>query len=91
MNRKRRFSIALLVIALATAIASAETNTVDSIALASTNISITPTNLAQLLALPPEQLDKVDNGGRLHACRASNFRSVQNSAGYDTGTTPAND
>jgi hypothetical protein len=44
-----------LAIVLMTTIAFAGTN-----AVVSTNISITPTNLAQLLALPPEQLDKVD-------------------------------
>lgn len=46
-----------LAIVLITTIAFAETN---SVPLVSTNISITPTNLAQLLALPPEQLEKVD-------------------------------
>ena len=51
---------ALLAVVLTTTIASAETNAVNSAALVSTNISITPTNLAQLLALPPEQLEKVD-------------------------------
>lgn len=55
MNRRLKFSIAAIV--LAVTIAFAETN---SIALISTNISITPTNLAQLLAMPPEQLNKVD-------------------------------
>jgi hypothetical protein len=61
MNRAtRRFSIVLLAIVLTTTIAFAETNAVNSAALVSTNISITPTNLAQLLALPPEQIEKVD-------------------------------
>jgi hypothetical protein len=50
----------LLAIVLTTTIAFAETNAVNSAALVSTNISITPTNLAQLLSLPPEQLEKVD-------------------------------
>jgi len=58
MNRKLVFAIAAIV--LATTIAFAETNTFNSVALVSTNISITPTNLAQLLALSPEQLEKVD-------------------------------
>ncbi len=49
-----------LAIVLTTTIAFAETNTVNSAALVSTNISITPTNLAQLLALPPDQIEKVD-------------------------------
>jgi hypothetical protein len=53
-------SFMLLAVVLTTTIASAETNAVNSAALVSTNISITPTNLAQLLALPPEQLEKVD-------------------------------
>lgn len=52
------FTIAAIV--LTTTIAFAETNAADSVALPSTNISITPTNLAQLLALPPDQLEKVD-------------------------------
>ncbi len=55
MNRKSKISIALATIVLTTTIAFAETNSVNS-----TNISITPTNLAQLLALPPDQLEKVD-------------------------------
>jgi hypothetical protein len=58
MNRESRpISVALLAILLTVTIALAETN---SVPLVSTNISITPTNLAQLLALPPEQLEKVD-------------------------------
>ncbi|MGH7989136.1 MAG: hypothetical protein ACREDS_02935 [Limisphaerales bacterium] len=40
---------------MATTIVFAETNTVNS-----TNVSITPTNLAQLLAIQPDQLEKVD-------------------------------
>lgn len=55
MNRKLKFSI--MAIVLATTIAFGETNFVS---LVSTNISITPTNLAQLLALPPDQLEKID-------------------------------
>ena len=58
MNRAtRQFSIVLLAIVLTPTIAFAETN---SVSLVSTNISITPTNLAQLLALSPEQLEKCD-------------------------------
>ncbi len=61
MNRAtRQFSIVLLAILLTATIAFAETNSVNSAALVSTNISITPTNFAQLLALPPDQLEKVD-------------------------------
>ncbi|MGH7990428.1 MAG: hypothetical protein ACREDS_09610, partial [Limisphaerales bacterium] len=52
---KLKFSIAAIV--LATTIAFAETN---SVLLTSTNFSLTPTNLAQLLAIPPDQLEKVD-------------------------------
>ncbi len=60
MNRKSKFSIAIAAIILATTITFAETNPVDPTALVSTNVSTTPTNLAQLLALSPEQLEKVD-------------------------------
>lgn len=55
MNRKLKFSIAA--IALATTIAFGETN---SVSLTSTNFPLTPTNLVQMLALPPDQLEKVD-------------------------------
>ena len=41
-------------------IARADTNTVAANALVFTNDFPTPTNFAQLLALPPDQLDKVD-------------------------------
>ena len=60
MNQKWKSSIALIAIALVTTIAFAETNTVGSSQPVSTNLFIQPTNLTQLLALPPEQLDKVD-------------------------------
>jgi len=49
--------MAIAAIVLTATIAFAETN---SVALVSTNISITPTNLTQLLALSPDQLEKVD-------------------------------
>jgi len=52
-----KFLIALLGIVLATPTAFAETNYVS---LVSTNFSLTPTNFAQLLAIPPDQLEKVD-------------------------------
>jgi hypothetical protein len=60
MNQKWKSSIALLAIALVTTFAFAETNSVGLVALVSKNISITPTNLAQLLALSPQQLEKCD-------------------------------
>ena len=50
----------LLVLVLIATSSHAETNAVASGVPVATGISITPTNLAQLLALPPEQLDKVD-------------------------------
>ena len=50
----------LLAIALMPDIDFAGTNTANSTTFASWNISITPTNLAQLLALSPDQLEKVD-------------------------------
>ena len=57
MNRKWIFSVAIAAIVLAETIGIAETN---SVPLVSTTLSITPANLAQLLALPPEQLEKID-------------------------------
>ena len=58
MNRAaRQLSIKLLAIILTAMIARAETN---SVSLVSTNFSLTPTNFAQLLAIPPDQLEKVD-------------------------------
>lgn len=51
MNQKWKSSIALLAIALVTTFALAETNSVGLVALVSTNLSVTPTNLVQLLAL----------------------------------------
>ena len=45
---------------LTATIAFADTNTAGSNQIISTNLFVSPTNLAQLLALPPEQLDKVD-------------------------------
>lgn len=49
--------IALLAIILTTTVVSAETN---SVLLVSANFSLTPTNFDQLLAIPPDQLEKVD-------------------------------
>jgi len=49
-----------LAFVLTTTIAFADTNTVGSSELVSTNLFIQPTNLTQLLALPPDQLEKVD-------------------------------
>lgn len=50
----------LLVLVLIATSSHAETNAVDSGVPVATDISITPTNLAQLLDLPPEQLGKMD-------------------------------
>jgi hypothetical protein len=77
MNRKWKFSIGLAAIVLAATIAFAETNSVNSVALVSTNISITLTNLAQLLALPPEQLEKVDIA-RMNLLCAEGLRGAEN-------------
>jgi hypothetical protein len=61
MNLESRSRLlALLAIVLTTTMAFAETNTVISSELVSTNSFVQPTKLTQLLALPPEQLDKVD-------------------------------
>lgn len=53
-------SFVLLAIVLTTAIGFADTNTAGSNELVSPNLSVTPTNLAQLLALSPGQLEKCD-------------------------------
>jgi hypothetical protein len=61
MNRKADIiSIVVLAIILVAPVLFAKTNVVNSIGLSSINTSATPTNLAQLLALPPEKLEKVD-------------------------------
>ena len=57
MNRQWKFAIAIAGFVLAATIAFGGTN---SISLTSTNFSLTPTNLTQLLAIPPDQLQKVD-------------------------------
>ena len=78
MNRESpQISVALLVIILTTISVFAETNTIDSSALVSINISVSPTNLTQLLALPTEQLDKVDVA-RMNRLCAEGLRGGKN-------------
>ena len=50
---------------------------IDRVTLVSTNLSITPTNLTQLLALPPEQLEKVDVA-RMNLLCAEGLRGSEN-------------
>jgi hypothetical protein len=53
-------TILIIGIAFFASIALADTNSVGSSQLISTNVFYQPTNLTQLLALPPEQLEKCD-------------------------------
>jgi len=52
----------LLATSLTTTVALADTNTFSSITLVSEYGSVTPTNLTQLMALSPDELEKVDIG-----------------------------
>jgi Transglutaminase-like superfamily len=74
-SRSRLF--VLLVIVLTKAIAFAVTNTVSSNELVSKNLSPPPTNLTQLLALSPEQLEKCDIA-RMNLLCAEDLRGSEN-------------
>ena len=74
-SRSRLF--VLLAIILTTVIAFAGTNMVGSNELVSTKLSVSPTNLAQLLALSPEQLEKCDIA-RMNLLCAEGLRGSEN-------------
>ncbi|MDB6017490.1 MAG: hypothetical protein JWR19_1979 [Pedosphaera sp.] len=77
LNQLPMPTIFIVWIAFLASIALADTNTVRSNELVSTNLSVSPTNLMQLLALSPEQLEKCDIA-RMNLLCAEGLRGSEN-------------